>query len=134
MCEIGNVTVVKVLTHDIISKLMLSNVVKQGGENWQQGDGCVVNVLGNTLYLLWGKQIGQSVEHIVCDNLGVIQILYTSMNTYLIAFRYFAKFKVLYHLLYIISSAFKEGPQPSFHNLRPRFHHCPNEAKNTVEN
>lgn len=43
---------VKALTHDIISKLVLSDVIEQGGEHRQQGDGCVVDVLGHTFHLL----------------------------------------------------------------------------------
>lgn len=42
----------EVLTDDVVSKLVLSDVIKQGGKHWEQGDGCVVNVLGHTFYLL----------------------------------------------------------------------------------
>lgn len=40
------------LTHDIVSKLVLSDVVKQGGEHRQEGDGGVVDVLGHAFHLL----------------------------------------------------------------------------------
>lgn len=40
------------LTHDIISKMVLSDVIKQGCEHWEQGDGCIVNILGNAFNLL----------------------------------------------------------------------------------
>ena len=40
------------LTNDIIPKLMLSDVIKQGGEYWEQGNGRVVDVLGHTFHLL----------------------------------------------------------------------------------
>lgn len=39
-------------THDIISELVLSDVVEQGSKNWQQGNGRVVDVLGHALDLL----------------------------------------------------------------------------------
>lgn len=39
------------LTHDVISELMLGDVVKQRCEDWQQGGGGVVDVLGHTLNL-----------------------------------------------------------------------------------
>lgn len=42
----------KALTHDIISKLVLSNVIKQRGEHREQGDGGVVYVLGDAFHLL----------------------------------------------------------------------------------
>lgn len=51
-CKIRSSSDVKALTHDIISKLVLSDVIKQGGKHWQQGNGCVVNVLGHTFNLL----------------------------------------------------------------------------------
>lgn len=44
------------LTDDIISKLVLSNVIKQGGKNWEKGNGGVVNVLGHAFDLLWGRE------------------------------------------------------------------------------
>lgn len=47
------------LTHDIISKLVLSYVVKQRREDWQQGNGGVVDVLGYTLYLQNTQHRGQ---------------------------------------------------------------------------
>lgn len=39
------------LTYDVISKLVLGNMVKQCSEDWQQGIGGVVDILGHTLYL-----------------------------------------------------------------------------------
>lgn len=35
---------------------MLSDVIKQGGKNWEQGDGGVVDVLGHTFHLLWEEK------------------------------------------------------------------------------
>lgn len=40
------------LTDDIISKLVLSYVIKQGSKNWEQGNGGVVNILGHAFDLL----------------------------------------------------------------------------------
>ena len=40
------------LTHDVVSELVLSDVVKQGGQHGEQGDGGVVDVLGHALHLL----------------------------------------------------------------------------------
>lgn len=48
------------LTYNIISKLVLSYVIKQGGKNWEQGDGGVVDVLGNAFDLLWRWQAAHS--------------------------------------------------------------------------
>lgn len=47
---------VSTLTDDIISKLVLCDVVKQGGENWEEGDGGVVNVLGHAFDLLMKRR------------------------------------------------------------------------------
>lgn len=48
----------KQLTHDIISEEMLSDVIKQGGKDRQQGNGCVVDILGNAFHLLsWTRQM-----------------------------------------------------------------------------
>lgn len=44
------------LTDDVIPKEMLSDVIKEGGENRQQGDGGVVDVLGHTFHLLWEEK------------------------------------------------------------------------------
>lgn len=43
-------------TDDIVSKLVLSDVVKQRGQHRQQGDGGVVDVLGHAFDLLWGEK------------------------------------------------------------------------------
>lgn len=40
------------LTDDIISKLVLSNVIKQGGKYWEQCNGGVVDVLRDAFHLL----------------------------------------------------------------------------------
>lgn len=44
------------LTHDIISKLVLCDVVEEGGEDWEEGDGGVVNVLGHAFDLLMKRR------------------------------------------------------------------------------
>lgn len=46
---------------------MLGDVIKEGGKNWEEGDGGVVDVLGHTFYLLWEKKrpAKKEAEHIV---------------------------------------------------------------------
>lgn len=45
---------------------MLSDVIKEGGKNWKQGDGSVVDVLGHTFHLLWEeKQATRTKEEYV---------------------------------------------------------------------
>ena len=39
------------LTDDIISELVLGDVLEEGGEDGQQGHGCVGEVLAHTLHL-----------------------------------------------------------------------------------
>lgn len=39
------------LTDNVISKLVLGNVVEKGCEHWEQGDGGVVDILGHTFNL-----------------------------------------------------------------------------------
>lgn len=41
---------------------MLSNVIKQGGKNWEQGNGGVVDVLGHTFHLLWEEKQATKTE------------------------------------------------------------------------
>lgn len=55
-----------ILTDDVVSELVLSDVVKQGGEHWQEGDGGVVYVLRDAFDLLWSNIMdNKSVKNLI---------------------------------------------------------------------
>ncbi|PWA14116.1 hypothetical protein CCH79_00016700 [Gambusia affinis] len=65
-------------THEVLSKHILPNVLKQGGQHWQQGEGGVVDDLSHSAWLLSGVgelaqlQVLLSFLQIFCHTIKVV--------------------------------------------------------------
>lgn len=103
------------LTYDIISKLVLGNVVKQRREHRKQGSGGVVDILGYTFHL-WEHTDTENKDISVegqCGKTGAHGDV-----TDLVSTGHFAEFQILNHLLNVICSTLEELTQTCFNNLR----------------
>lgn len=109
------------LTHDVVPKLVLGDVVEQWGEDRQQGDGGVVDVLRDAFHL---RQ-----QHTRCEctgrGEGESKTGQSAAVPDLVSTGHFAQFQVLNHLLNVVRSALKELTQARLDDLRTRFHNSP---------